>query len=98
MTAPPGYAEIEAVLRAFDRCDGDAELARMLDRIDHPAASGAAWTLRMGRRGEAEAMLERALEALAGPPSGAGMPWFTPRPVPENDARRRPGAGGWDVW
>lgn len=80
MIAPAGYAAIEAVLRGFDRCDSDAELARALDRIDHPAASGAAWTLRRGRRAEAETMLERALSALAGPPSGARMDWFQPRP------------------
>lgn len=104
MSAPAGYLAIEAVLRSFDRCDTDAELARALDRIDHPAASGAAWTLRRGRRAEAEAMLERALEAMAGPANGARMEWFQPRPLPEADAGRpfrghRPiTTGDWDVW
>ena len=45
----------------------------------HPAATRAGELLAHGRPAGAEAVLEDALEAMAGPDSGVRMGWFRPQ-------------------
>ena len=59
-------------------------------RIAHPAAGRAGELLAHGRPAGAEAVLEDALEAMAGPDSGVRMGWFKPQ---AHHPRRRPPIG-----
>ena len=87
-TQPACYAEIEAALVLFATQSEPAELRRVLRRIAHPAALRAGELLAHGRPAGAEAVLEDALEAMAGPDSGARMGWF--RPQAHQPRRRSP--------
>ena len=77
-TQPACYAEIEAALVLFATLGEPAELRRVLTRIAHPAAVRAGELLAHGRPAGAEAVLEDALETMAGPDSGVRMGWFKP--------------------
>jgi len=85
---PKHYAEIEAALVLFATQGESFELRRILARIDHPAATQAGELLAHGRPAGAEAVLEDALEAMAGPDNGAALEWF--RPNAHRSARRSP--------
>ena len=87
-TQPACYAEIEAALVLFATLGEPAELRRVLRRIAHPAAVRAGELLAHGRPAGAEAVLEDALEAMAGPDSGVRMGWF--RPQAHQPRRRSP--------
>jgi hypothetical protein len=89
-TAPPHYLEIEAALVALDRGVADGLVARTLEGLDHAGARRAAGLLRLGRWREAGDELEAALEAMAGPDSGAGLSWFRAQADAVRDERRRP--------
>ena len=78
-TQPEHYAEIEAALVLFATQGESVELRRVLARIPHPAATRAGELLAHGRPAGAEAVLEDALEAMAGPESGVRMGWFRPQ-------------------
>ena len=75
----PHYAEIEAALVLFATQGESVELRRVLARIPHPAATRAGELLAHGRPAGAEAVLEDALEALAGPDNGVRLGWFKPQ-------------------
>ena len=66
-TQPEHYAEIEAALVLFATQGESVGLRRVLARIPHPAATRAWELLAHGRPAGAEAVLEDALEAMAGP-------------------------------
>lgn len=74
---PPHYEAIERALILFETRGEEPELCRVLAAIDHPAARRALALLAQGRPAGAEAVLEDALEAMAGPDSGAGLAWFS---------------------
>ena len=87
---PAHYAELEGALVLYATRAEPAELRRVLSGIDHPAATRAADLLAHGRPAGAEAVLEDALEAMAGPDSGAALERFRPH---TNRPARRPPAG-----
>ena len=87
-TPPEYYAEIEAALVLFATQGELFELRRVLAPIDHPAAARAGELLAHGRPAGAEAVLEDALEVLAGPESGAQLGWF--KPEAHGQKRRSP--------
>ena len=87
-TQPACYAEIEAALVLFATRAEPAELRRVLAGIAHPAATRAGKLMAHDRPAGAEAVLEDALEAMAGPDSGVRMGWF--RPQAHQPRRRSP--------
>ena len=99
---PKHYAEIEAALVLFATQGESFELRRILARIDHPAATQAGELLAHGRPAGAEAVLEDALEAMAGPDNGAALEWFRPKCAPVGATltqrlSRAPALGSWLV-
>lgn len=72
----PHYEALERALILFETRGEEPELRRVLARIDHPAAAKALALLTQGRPAGAEAVLEDALEAMAGPDTGSGLAWF----------------------
>lgn len=87
-TQPAHYAEIEAVLVLFATQVDTAELRRVLVKISHPAAAKAVDLLTHGRPAGAEAVLEDALEDMAGPATGTRLGWF--KPHAHQSTRRSP--------
>ena len=86
-TQPACYAEIEAALVLFATPAEPAELRRVLTRIAHPAATRASDLLAHGRPAGAEAVLEDALEAMAGPTAACGWAGSSPRRTGRGDDR-----------
>jgi hypothetical protein len=90
-TVPPlGYAEIERALHLLDVGETSRWVASRLQGVDSPAVQEAVRLLRARERAAAQALLEGALLAMAGPASGAGLNWFVPSHEQVRDEQQRP--------